>query len=218
MANIIRTLSKDPELVERQRKLIVKSAVKVFLQKSYHKATMRDIAEEAGMAPGNIYHYIGAKDDILHLLCMQASDSIDQMKNKLKQLKGKNTAEILEQGIRLFLKGIDDTAQSHLFYNREIQNFSHEDRNMLLSTASAYTKFFEGLIRKGIQTGEFKTDHPFLLAHNIFFICEDWALRRWNLKQGGNFSMETYTEQQINLIMTMLASPGGGKKQSGKPT
>lgn len=211
MSHRVRTMSKDKELVERQRKLIMKSAIKVFLQKGYNKATMREVAKAAGMAPGNIYHYIGTKDDILHLISIEAKTSIKRMKKALRELKGKNAAETLEQSIRLYLQGSDNSPQARLFYNREIQNFSHEDRAMLMNTAGAYTKFFERLIRNGIKSGEFKVAHPFLLAHNIYFICEDWALRRWNLRREGDFTVKQYADQQIDLIMGLLTASGKGK-------
>ena len=63
-----------PWLTERQpeedkRRLILAAAVRVFAEKGYHDARVVDIAEEAGVAYGILYHYFGSKDEVLNDLC-----------------------------------------------------------------------------------------------------------------------------------------------------
>ena len=48
-----------------KRKQILKAAVKVFAEKGYHGARISDVAEEAGVAYGLVYHYYGNKDGLL---------------------------------------------------------------------------------------------------------------------------------------------------------
>ena len=60
--------------VERQerRKMILDASRKVFFQKGYLGATIRDIAYEAALSPGLIYHYFDNKDDIYGAICQEA--------------------------------------------------------------------------------------------------------------------------------------------------
>src|SRR5207247_6206972 len=48
-----------------KRRLLLDAAVRVFARKGYHAARVGDIAEEAGVAYGLLYHYFDSKDDVL---------------------------------------------------------------------------------------------------------------------------------------------------------
>ena len=48
-----------------RRKQILKAAVKVFAERGYHGCRISDVAEEAGVAYGLVYHYFGNKDALL---------------------------------------------------------------------------------------------------------------------------------------------------------
>lgn len=48
-----------------RRKQILQAAVKVFAEKGYHGCRISDVADEAGVAYGLVYHYYGNKDGLL---------------------------------------------------------------------------------------------------------------------------------------------------------
>jgi AcrR family transcriptional regulator len=48
-----------------KRRVILDAAVRVFAQKGYHTCRVGDIAEEAGIAHGLLYHYFGSKEEVL---------------------------------------------------------------------------------------------------------------------------------------------------------
>src|SRR5207342_1753200 len=48
-----------------KRRLLLDAAVRVFARKGYHAARVGDIAEEAGVAYGLLYHYFESKEDVL---------------------------------------------------------------------------------------------------------------------------------------------------------
>jgi AcrR family transcriptional regulator len=50
---------------EEKRRLLLEAAVRVFARKGYHAARVGDIAEEAGVAYGLLYHYFDSKEDVL---------------------------------------------------------------------------------------------------------------------------------------------------------
>jgi TetR/AcrR family fatty acid metabolism transcriptional regulator len=51
-----------------KRKQILKAAAKVFAEKGYHGARISDVAEEAGVAYGLVYHYFGNKEGLLRTI------------------------------------------------------------------------------------------------------------------------------------------------------
>jgi TetR/AcrR family fatty acid metabolism transcriptional regulator len=50
---------------EEKRRLILDAAVRVFAHKGYHTSRVGDIAEEAGVAHGLLYHYFSSKEELL---------------------------------------------------------------------------------------------------------------------------------------------------------
>jgi TetR/AcrR family transcriptional regulator, fatty acid metabolism regulator protein len=53
------------QIKDERRKAILKAAVKVFADKGYHGCRISDVANEAGVAYGLVYHYFGNKDALL---------------------------------------------------------------------------------------------------------------------------------------------------------
>ena len=48
-----------------KRRLILDAAVRVFARDGFHTSRVGDIAEEAGVAHGLLYHYFSSKDEVL---------------------------------------------------------------------------------------------------------------------------------------------------------
>jgi TetR/AcrR family fatty acid metabolism transcriptional regulator len=53
---------------EEKRRLILQAAVRVFARKGFHESRVGDIAEEAGVAHGLLYHYFDSKDELLETI------------------------------------------------------------------------------------------------------------------------------------------------------
>ena len=54
-----------PASAEEKRRLILSAAVRVFARDGFHTSRVGDIAEEAGVAHGLLYHYFSSKDEVL---------------------------------------------------------------------------------------------------------------------------------------------------------
>jgi AcrR family transcriptional regulator len=54
-----------------KRRLILDAAVRVFASQGFHACRVSDIADEAGVAYGLVYHYFGSKDEVLDTLFLE---------------------------------------------------------------------------------------------------------------------------------------------------
>src|SRR6266478_2700623 len=68
MAEALKLQSHDDPLVKARKRQIFLAACRVLARKSFHEATVKEIALEAGIAAGSIYVYLQSKDEILLLL------------------------------------------------------------------------------------------------------------------------------------------------------
>jgi AcrR family transcriptional regulator len=53
---------------EEKRRVILDAAARVFARKGFHTSRVGDIAEEAGVAHGLLYHYFASKDEVLETI------------------------------------------------------------------------------------------------------------------------------------------------------
>jgi len=54
-----------------KRRLILDAAVRVFARQGFHACRVSDIADEAGVAYGLVYHYFDSKDEVLDTIFLQ---------------------------------------------------------------------------------------------------------------------------------------------------
>ena len=54
-----------------KRRIILDAAVRVFARQGFHTCRVSDIADEAGVAYGLVYHYFGSKDEVLDTLFLE---------------------------------------------------------------------------------------------------------------------------------------------------
>jgi TetR/AcrR family fatty acid metabolism transcriptional regulator len=57
-----------------KRRLILDAAVRVFARQGFHTCRVSDVADEAGVAYGLVYHYFESKDQILDTLFLERWD------------------------------------------------------------------------------------------------------------------------------------------------
>jgi len=199
---VIRTRSNDEKLVQEKRHLIARCAIELFAEKGFKATTMRELAQACGMAQGAVYHYIGTKDDILHLICATASSGGESMREYLKELGTANPVQALIACIRKYYGWADYDQENYIFFSREIIHFSRQDREMLLRSQLEIMGVFEELLNEANKKGKLKVDNPAFVAHQILITGYDWALRRWYLRS--HFTLEEYCDWEIRMLLRQL--------------
>src|SRR4030095_551511 len=66
-------MARTPKVVEDRREQIIDAALHVFSQRGFERTTNKDIAQEAGITPGLIYHYFESKEELLKAAIEQHS-------------------------------------------------------------------------------------------------------------------------------------------------
>lgn len=63
--------TRSSEQALEKRRQILDAAVQVFAREGFHSCRVSDIADEAGVAYGLVYHYFSSKDEILDTLFLE---------------------------------------------------------------------------------------------------------------------------------------------------
>src|SRR5271167_3758140 len=60
-----------PKAPADKRRMILDAAVRVFARRGFHACRVSDIADEAGVAYGLLYHYFSSKEEVLDTLFLE---------------------------------------------------------------------------------------------------------------------------------------------------
>jgi AcrR family transcriptional regulator len=71
---------------EEMRSLILDAARKIFLEKGYYQASIRNIAEQIEYSPGTIYLYFKEKDEIFHALHEEGFSRLEMQMQPLQHV------------------------------------------------------------------------------------------------------------------------------------
>src|SRR5215472_2812736 len=97
----VKTKTQKEKLVVRRHRQITDAAIRLFDEKGFHGASLRDIGTTAGLTQGTIYNYVESKEDILYLVCdrivtdyqasfrfalKQSPDSVSRLKLALRAI------------------------------------------------------------------------------------------------------------------------------------
>ncbi|HWF72836.1 MAG TPA: TetR/AcrR family transcriptional regulator [Solirubrobacteraceae bacterium] len=63
-----------PDTAIDKRRMILEAAVRVFARQGFHTCRVSDIADEAGVAYGLVYHYFSSKDEVLDTIFLDRWD------------------------------------------------------------------------------------------------------------------------------------------------
>ncbi|HMI98456.1 MAG TPA: TetR/AcrR family transcriptional regulator [Gaiellaceae bacterium] len=166
---------------EEKRRQILDAAVRAFARKGYHACRVGEIAEEAGVAYGLIYHYFGSKEELLETIFR---DTWTQMLARVREVQeeggpaGEQVRKVTALLLRTWRRDPDlvrvlvhEVTRSPEQLPRQVEEISH-----------AY-EALESIVAHGQQTGEFRDDFDAQLAATIFYGALEEILTGWVMGQ-----------------------------------
>ncbi|KHF38762.1 TetR family transcriptional regulator [Halalkalibacter okhensis] len=200
MKKSVPSLVKDPELIKKRREQMVKGAVRLFIEKGFHRTTTREIAKESGFSIGTLYEYIRSKEDILYLVC----DAIyEEVRDRLAYHLDTDNKGIdrLKKAVAAYFQVIHDMQDEVLVMYQEAKSLPKEALSYVLQKEVEMTEMIEQVIRECAKEGVIHVHDAQvkLVAHNILVQGHMWTFRRWQIQK--HFSLEDYTNLQIEQLL-----------------
>jgi AcrR family transcriptional regulator len=165
---------------EEKRRLILAAAVRVFARSGYHASRVSDIAEEAGVAHGLLYHYFPSKEEVLATVFRE---------NWAELLARFHAVAESDEGADEKLRGIakillrtwrNDPALVTVMV-REVARSQHL-QGQIAEIADAF-RVIQGIVEEGIAAGAFRADVDSRLASWVFYGALEEILTGWVLGQ-----------------------------------
>jgi AcrR family transcriptional regulator len=201
----IPTQVKNPDLVERRRRQIADAAVRLFIEKGFHKTTTRQIAGASGFSIGSLYEYFASKEDILYLVCELIHAEVERGVTEAMS-KATGGRDALAAVIREYFKVCDRMSDFILLIYQESQSLPSQWQRRVLENELRITGLFVRALARITATGALPNlDERTieLAAHNIVVLGHMWTFRRWYLSR--HYSVEDFTTQQTEFILGMCS-------------
>jgi AcrR family transcriptional regulator len=184
-----------------KRRLILDAAVRVFARQGFHMCRVSDIADEAGVAYGLVYHYFQSKDQVLDTLFLErwdvmldairATDALDiPARDKLEAIAGFIIDSYRHDPDLMKVIIVEVTRAANSFGAAHIGKISE-----------AYG-LIRGVVEKAQASGEFRTSIPAQFAAMTFYGAIEQVLTGWifgTLEEGE----EAYEEAKAHLVETI---------------
>jgi TetR/AcrR family transcriptional regulator, fatty acid metabolism regulator protein len=161
-----------------RRRQILEAAVKVFADKGFHASRVGDVAEEAGIAYGLVYHYFASKEDLLETIFRT---TWTEMLARVREVEeaGVPAAEAVRQVTALLLRTWRRDPDLVRVLVREVTRNQHVQQE--IEEIAEAMLALERIVRRGQETGEFRPELDPRLAAAVFYGALEEVLSSWVL-------------------------------------
>ena len=206
MAEAVKPQPQDDSLVTARRRQIFLAACRVLARKSFHEASVKELALEAGLAAGSIYVYLQSKDDILTLIAESMVAELIESLPAIRERSGGDPRSELLEFMRTVLDVIDRYREAFGVLHHEVRYLARrpEYRHELGKVVDPYLSGLAGVLERGRAAGVIHFDDVKSVVHALHMLCSGWAT-------GGNYlkstDKETYWGEIAALIEGRLFAP-----------
>lgn len=179
----------------KKRKQIINAATKILSNKGYNKATISEIAKEAGVADGTIYEYFGSKENLLISI---PEEKLGEFLIDINEVSPeKKLKKMILEYFRFFNANRDYTSILVLML-RPNRKFYNSTSYQVIDKIS---NIFQDIIVEGQQKGIFLQNFNIDIFQNLIFgtidhITIPWVIfkRKYDLLQVGEEASELLTK------------------------
>src|SRR5215468_6974397 len=210
MSRKIPTTIKDQELVAQRRGEIIDVATRLFLERGFHKTSIRDIARACPFNLASLYMYVTSKEDILFLVAQQLIDEKARAMAEVEMLDD-NPAESFRTALKSYCRIVHQYRSHIRLLYRELEVLSPERREIVMASLSTVTGVFEKIVRTGIDKGVFANVEPRLVALDALFLCHLWSLHARALRSVV-VNIDEFFDIQVKILLRGLLARQGNAK------
>jgi len=178
------------------RDKILAAAVQLFAEYGYHAATMRDIAQIAGIQAANIYYHYPSKQTLLveimetHMRKLNAN--LERIVSKPHEVQ-QRLYEAISNHILLHT-----TYKSEFFIiDTEIRALEGDNRGKILAMRDYYEDLIQGLLHEGMEQGVLCQTDVKISSYAIIAMCTEVA--QW-FRPSGRLNVQQVIEIYFQMI------------------
>jgi TetR/AcrR family transcriptional regulator, cholesterol catabolism regulator len=163
-----------------RKEVIIEKARRLFLEKGFAAASMRDLAEHVGVEAASLYNHIQSKSEILQEICFKVAN---EFISNLEQVETSQLTALakMETLIRFHIRMMLREYESIYISDHEWRHLPEPYLSNFLNQRRHYRKRLSAIIEQGIETGEMKPIEPYVATLTILSAIsgiESWQRSR----------------------------------------
>ncbi|MEJ7569698.1 MAG: TetR/AcrR family transcriptional regulator [Gaiellaceae bacterium] len=190
---------------EEKRRLILEASVRVFARKGYHTSRVGDIAEEAGIAHGLLYHYFGSKEEVLETVFRENWSQLIESFRRV-EASDEPPLEQLEGIAKILLRSWRNDPDLVSVMVREVAR-SQQLQGQVDEIREGF-QIIQRVIERGQADGSLRSEIDARLASWIFYGGLEEVLTGWVLGQlpDGDEEVDRAERTVVDVLRAGLAA------------
>lgn len=192
---------------------IVTAAAQLFEERGYRNTTIEDIARHLGIAKPTVYAHVESKAAVLEAIFERLLGSLRAGLQEIANTRPDPLDEAREM-IRFIVQAAGDLRPFFLIFFGDERELEPRTRKRFRSWAREVTEIVEGVIRRGVELGEFSEDVDPKIAAYLLIGMVTSVIRWFDLK--GSMSPEELAAQIDVLLRGFVRGPAGTAASLGQ--
>ena len=190
-------------LASERRERLVRLAAELFAEKGYQATTVRNIADEAGILSGSLYHHFDSKESIVDEILTSFFDELAAASRAAVE-RGGDPRTVLAELVRVCCGTLVPHRAAITVFQNERQYLAQFPRfAYLVKTEQTVQRIYTKVLRDGRESGEFRADLDPKLTYR-FVLDAIWVSVRW-YRPGGRLTTDQLADEYLRLLFDGLA-------------
>jgi AcrR family transcriptional regulator len=175
----------------------------MFAERGFVSTTVRDIADEAGILSGSLYHHFDSKESMADAILRAFLDpTLARYREILAE--GRPPRDTLEALVSSSLSAMEGHRSAIIMYQNEARLFAQIPRfSYLREVALEFRKIWIGVLEQGIRSGDFRATIDTELVYRLIRDTV-WGAPRW-FRPKGDMTFERLTAQYLDVLLDGIA-------------
>ena len=193
--------------MSQRRQELLELSARLFAERGYGATTVRDIADEAGILSGSLYHHFPSKEAIVDEIL---STFLDELFGEYRRITAQDMGarRKLEAVVVESFQCIDRHHEAVAIFQNEAKHLAQSQRFAYLNDRNReFRRLWMQILEDGVRTGAFR---PTLDTDLVYRFIRDtvWVAVRW-YRPGGPMSAETVAAQYLDILLDGIAGRRG---------
>lgn len=182
---------------------ICAAAIRVFYERGYHGATLRDIADRVGIRAASIYNYFPTKEALLLHVMMETLSNLRQQVDRALAATPNDPMDRIAAFVMEHIRFHLEHAQEAAVADNELRVLSADKRVSVVALRDAYEEILRDLLQQGVQKGVIAETQIKLTSLAILTMCTSVAV--W-YRPDGPMSATDVATAYTRLVLRMIGA------------
>lgn len=199
-----------------RRVAILKNAIRLFHEKGYRAASMRELAHETGIEAASLYNHFVSKQELLAEVLTSAIQILIDGIRAAASAAESHPAQRLRAAIAAYVLFHEEHLALASISSTELRDLDPDGLRRVLALRHELDAIFKQIIADGVRAGVFAVENTGITVMAILSICA--RIPSW-YRPGGPQDLHEIAEVITGLVLRIVGARNGrlNLNRKGKP-